>query len=75
MQVSVCGVSELFLFHCLCAGYWQSLMVVLSMVVFRVTQGAFVPKAFTSPCPGFQPWENRAWWWSRFKEPPAGPYH
>jgi len=20
--------------------------------------------------PRFQPWENRAWWWSRFKEPP-----
>jgi len=22
--------------------------------------------------PRFQPWENRAWWWSRFKEPPPG---
>ena len=21
--------------------------------------------------PRFQPWENRAWWWSRFKEPPS----
>jgi len=21
--------------------------------------------------PWFQPWENRAWWWLRFKEPPA----
>ena len=19
--------------------------------------------------PRFKPWENRAWWWSRFKEP------
>ena len=26
------------------------------------------------PCPGFQPWENRAWWWSRFKEPPRKPF-
>ena len=30
-------------------------------------QWCFVASA--SPCPG-KPWENRAWWWSRNKEPP-----
>ena len=28
---------------------------------------------YAPPCPGFQPWENHAWWWSRFKEPPTRP--
>ena len=36
----------------------------------RVAWGAFVPVGYTPPCPGFQPWENCTWWWSRFKEPP-----
>jgi hypothetical protein len=39
--------------------------------VFSVVyMGAFVHVAYASPCPGIQPWESRAWWWSRFKEPP-----
>ena len=37
----------------------------------RVAWGAFVPVGYAPPCPSFQPWENRAWWWSRFKEPPS----
>ena len=48
--------------------------LVLYMLVFhrftRVAWGAFVPVDYATPRPGFQPWENRAWWWSRFKEPP-----
>ena len=49
--------------------------LVLYMVLFhrftRVAWGAFVPVDYATPRPGFQPWENRAWWWSQFKEPPC----
>ena len=44
------------------------------LVVFQrftvVAQEAFVPVGYTPPCPSFQPWENHAWWWLQFKEPP-----
>ena len=40
------------------------------MNVLWVTRGRLYlwPKPLLASV--FQPWENRAWWWSRFKEPP-----
>jgi len=76
VEVGLCGfvfvVVQIYFYFILyiCWVLAVSNSVVHFIIVLWVTWGAFVPKAFASPCPGFRPWEIRAWWWSRFKEPP-----
>jgi len=51
--------------------------LVLSLVVFHGLQGLHRGICTCGLClslPRFQPWENRAWWWSRFKEPKKATY-
>jgi len=48
--------------------------LVLCLVVFHGLQGlhrGICTCRLHLSLPRFQPWENHAWWWSRFKEPPV----
>ena len=53
-----------FMFYALC---------VIHVVYYSCTVGSMgdiVPVGLSLSSPRFQPWENCAWWWLQFKEPP-----